>query len=392
MGFRRTLIRAASSYRARNWAIDSSRLDLDTEYAWQVRKFVLHGGRQEDVDAISVDNGVFEFLIVPTRGMNLWSGTCDELPLGWESPVREVVHPSFVNLDSRGGLGWLEGFGEWINRCGLASFGAPGKDVVPDNTGAPVEVNLTLHGKISYLPASEVEVIVESAPSRRITVRGVVDETMMYGTNLRLVTEISPTPGSKSLTIADEIRNVSAGEQEMEILYHSNCGAPILEDGARVIVPAESITPRDERAAEDGMDSWNVYGPPSAGWVEQVYFLRLWADANGETEAVLHNRDADRGASMRFRTDELPCLTVWKNTGAVEDGYVTGIEPATGYPNLRSVERAAGRVPKLAPGASYETHLEITALTTADEVEAATTRVEAIRGGRETHVETEPSS
>jgi hypothetical protein len=28
--------------------------------------------------------------------------------------VREVVHPSLVNVSDRNGLGWLEGFGEWI--------------------------------------------------------------------------------------------------------------------------------------------------------------------------------------------------------------------------------------------------------------------------------------
>jgi hypothetical protein len=34
----------------------------------------------------------------------------------------------------------------------------------------------------------------------------------------------------------------------------------------------------------------------------------------------------------------------------MEDGYVTGIEPATGYPFNRKVERKYGRVPRLDSG------------------------------------------
>jgi hypothetical protein len=51
--------------------------------------------------------------------MSLLKVTSGDLTLGWNSPVKEVVHPQFINLQSRGGLGWLEGFNEWMVRCGL---------------------------------------------------------------------------------------------------------------------------------------------------------------------------------------------------------------------------------------------------------------------------------
>lgn len=68
---------------------------------------------------------------------------------------------------------------------------------------------------------------------------------------------------------------------------------------------------------------------------------------------MIHNKAADRAASLRFDTHELPCLTLWKNMAAEEDGYVTGIEPGTNYPNSRRVERKHGRVPSLSPGESH---------------------------------------
>ena len=66
--------------------------------------------------------------------------------------------------------------------------------------------------------------------------------------------------------------------------------------------------------------------------------------------ALLANSDLMLGTSVRWNLSELPYLTVWKNTAAQEDGYVTGIEPATGYPFNRKVERKYGRVPMIQPG------------------------------------------
>ena len=55
-----------------------------------------------------------------------------------DSPVKEVVHPSHIDLESRGGLGWLEGFNEWMVRCGLEFAGHPGTDQFINNTGDPL--------------------------------------------------------------------------------------------------------------------------------------------------------------------------------------------------------------------------------------------------------------
>ena len=43
-------------------------------------------------------------------GMGILDVQMDGIRLGWNSPVKEVVHPSHIDLESRGGLGWLEGF------------------------------------------------------------------------------------------------------------------------------------------------------------------------------------------------------------------------------------------------------------------------------------------
>ena len=389
----KTLIDSGENIRVETWSTGSSKVNLGTPHEWKVSKSVLHGGRQENVDVVDVDNGVLRFRIVPTRGMNIWDAhTKDGFRLGWNSPVKEIVHPGFVNLDTRGGLGWLEGFGEMLNRCGLASFGAPGIDVVPSNTGAPTEVTLGLHGKISYLPASRCEVIIEPAPSRKIRIRGYIDETMMFGTQLRLVSEIWTEPGSATIHFEDEIINLADKDQEMQYLYHCNFGQPLLDEGTRFIAPVKKVFPRDARAAEGGLAGWDVYGPPQAGYTEQVYLMSLYGDENNQTETMLQNKAGDRGVSLTFSTRELPHFTLWKNTTSLNDGYVTGIEPGTSYPMLRSIERKGGRVPVLKGGQSYKASMGINVLADAAAVEAARKRIAALQGDRKTTVDKEPLS
>ena len=105
-------------------------------------KSVLHGGKQEGVDIVTLDNGRMTIVVVPTRGMSILGVTMGRLRLGWDSPVREVVHPAHINLHDRDGLGWLDGFNEWLVRCGLEFAGHPGTDVFRDNTGARIKTEI----------------------------------------------------------------------------------------------------------------------------------------------------------------------------------------------------------------------------------------------------------
>ena len=102
--------------------------------------------------------------------------------------------------------------------------------------------------------------------------------------------------------------------------------------------------------AAKGIDNWKSYQGPTPGFIEEVYLLEPQPDGEGNTIALLANADLTLGTSVQWNLSELPYLTIWKNTAAQEDGYVTGIEPATGYPFNRKVERKYGRVPMIQPG------------------------------------------
>ena len=134
--------------------------------AWQVNKHRLRGGMQEGVELIEVDNGMLQFTVIPTRGMSIYRAGCGDVSLGWNSPVRQIVHPRHIDLNDNGGLGWLAGFNEMMVRCGVAWAGHPGED-----NGQM----LTLHGRIGNLPASRVSLTIDEDPPYRIRVRGLVE-------------------------------------------------------------------------------------------------------------------------------------------------------------------------------------------------------------------------
>ncbi|MBF4338397.1 DUF4432 family protein, partial [Vibrio anguillarum] len=89
----------------------------------------LHGGKQEGVELIVINNGELEVTLVPTRGMGIFNVKKDgKRILGWDSPVKEIVNPAYIDLESRNGLGWLDGFNEMMVRCGYEWTGHPGLD------------------------------------------------------------------------------------------------------------------------------------------------------------------------------------------------------------------------------------------------------------------------
>jgi hypothetical protein len=349
-------------------------LRLATPHDWSVRKRTLRGGLRDGVDVIEVHNGALSFTVLPTRGMGLWRGAYRGQFLGWRSPVRGPVHPQFVSLTDHGGLGWLTGFDEWLVRCGLASNGPPGEDVVTHKDGRTTRTPLTLHGRIANRPAHFVEVRVGLDPPYEISVVGHVAEAGLFLPHLHLTTTTTTVPGSNRVVVHDVVENRAAQPAEMQMLYHVNVGPPFLEAGSRVVAPIREMAPLTKRAAE-GIDTYETYAGPTTGYAEQVYAYELLADGHGRTLALLSNAAADRGLAVRFGQRELPCFVVWKNTAAVEDGYVTGLEPATNYPNLKTFERQQGRVRVLPPGGRWEATVALDVFDTREGVAGALAEV-----------------
>jgi len=298
-----------------------------------IEKRTLQGGRQHGVDSVKVTSDTFSFEVLPTRGMNIWKMWAGNFEYGWKSPTKGPVHPSLVPLMEPSGLGWLDGFDEVFARCGLESNGAPEFD-------AEGKLVHPLHGKIANTPARKVSVEVDADCVKII---GVTEEARFHFMKLRLTSTITWKMGTTSLEIDDEVENLSAQDADIQMLYHINFGVPLLDGGSQVVAPIKTVVPRNDHSASS-IEEWQNYSAPTIGFEEQVYFLELAGDDRGNSQTVLKNADESKGVAIRFNVNELPCFSLWKNTAGAEDGYVTGLEPATNFPNPKSFEKQKGRV------------------------------------------------
>ncbi|MEE2707097.1 MAG: DUF4432 family protein, partial [Planctomycetota bacterium] len=184
---------------------------------------------------------------------------------------------------------------------------------------------------------------------------------------LRLTSTLRLMPGETGITIHDDVENLSGNPGETQMLYHINFGAPIHTPGAEIIAAVKELVPRNAHAAAE-IDSWNQFGPAEAGSEERVFFFSLAADDGGRTQTLLKSADASCGVCVGFNLTQLPHFSLWKNTPPLEDGYVTGLEPGTNFPNPRSFEGEKGRAVKLASGERVQYDLTVQFLPTSEQV------------------------
>ncbi len=334
-------------------------------------RFGKQTGRAAGVEVIDLANGRLSLRLCPTRGMSILSGRVDGRRLGWHSPVGEVVHPRHVDLDQGSGNGWLAGFSEFIVRCGLSNIGKAGWDDI-SLCGTKTRERLTLHGKIANLNARDVRVV--KPDTKELRVEGVVRDA-----GLELHSTLSTHLKSGKFRITDRVTNVGHTPAEFQLLYHCNFGPPLLEKGARFHAPVRAVTGLNRRATQQ-ISRYAEFSGPRAGFREQVFACWLRADARGRTMVALRNAAADFAISIRFSISALPCMTLWKQTGAAHEMYVTGLEPGTAFPNHRSFERAQGRVRVLAPGESWSATLAIRAHSGQSAVAALLKAIRRIQG------------
>ena len=362
--------------------VESFDLAGPADAPWSIRKRTLRGGRRDGVDRITLDNGALVVEILPTRGMSLWRGSFQGNRLGWDSPVRDgPIHPSFVRLDERGGLGWLDGFDEWLVRCGLAHNGAPfevGDPASPDPAAPPPRRTIhPLHGRIGNLPAHFVAVHVEGeGPATTLTVEGRVAESTLFHPQLELTTRITTTPGSNRLVVRDAITNRSDQAGEFQLLYHWNFGPPYLGAGATCHAPIAALAPRNPRAAA-GIATWGTAAGPTPGFAEQVYLAHLLGTGpEGHTLAMLVDPSQSKAVVLRFAVSQLPCFSLWKNSAGPSDGYVVGLEPGTNFPHPLPFEKAHHRVVPLGPGDTHVAATTLEILNTSEAVAAVVAEVQ----------------
>ena len=359
-------------------------LQIDTRQGKiTTRHGAFRGGVSDGVEVIEVDTGGVRALILPTRGMGIWQIEKNGTTFAWESPVCGPVNPSQVPVFDPNGIGWLEGFDEFVVRCGLESNGAPEHDL----NG---QLIYPLHGRIANLPAQSLSIEYDEA-SGRLDVIGEVLESRLFIKRLRLRSRIRFHAGQSEITLLDDVANELAKPAKMQLLYHINIGSPVLEAGAVLDAPVKELAPKDDLSATE-IDKWNQFDGPEPGYGERVYFAELHADESSCTTALLRSQNSDQGIAVSFNINQLPKFILWKNTAALSDGYVVGLEPATNFPNPRSHEENQGRVIELQPQETASFRVTLDPLTSHEEVQQMRERVNRLKEEVSPQIHREPAA
>ena len=364
-----------------NQTITSKSLGVKSATPFTVTTKTLHGGRQEGVMLVEIDTGAMKITVVPTRGMNVLQAVAGDVRLGWHSPVKEVVNPSFIELTGRNGLGWLEGFNELVTRCGYEWVGHPGKDT--DGT------LLTLHGLAANIPASKVVLSVDEKPPYTIRLKGLLREQAFKKVDFTIATELNTVPGAKSFTINDRLTNNGDYPKEYQALYHSNFGPPLMEKDAKFAAPVREVSPFNDYAGKL-LSTWQTDQDRTKDFDEVVYNVFPYGDENGNTLTMVHNAAGTLGASIAYNVNALPAFSLWKNMDTDAQGYVTGMEPGTSFSYNRKYQRDLKLVPTIGPKEHRDFILTYSLLDGKDKVDAALKRIDNIQNGRKTTVRETP--
>jgi hypothetical protein len=325
-----------------------------------IRPVVLNEGNETGVRALEVHTGSgLQFTVLPDRGMDIADAAWNGASLAWHSSTG-LSHPAYYESP---GLGWLRGFyGGLLVTCGFMNVATPSEDEGEQ---------FGLHGRASFLPAKNVRFDAEwQSDDYVVWAKGKVRETRVFGENVLLTRTISTKLGSRTIAIEDVFENQGFAPTPVMVLYHINAGFPVLDAGSELLINSE-VTPRDAEAAK-GVEVAKQGAPPTPGFKEQVHLHRVQPNLDGWATAALVNRHFNNGQGLglcvRYRPNELPYFWQWRMVG--EGTYVMGLEPANCHVKGRGEERRQGRLPMLAAGEQRIHHLEISILTSLEEIEA----------------------
>ena len=313
-----------------------------------VRRLVADDGKGRGMRVVEVNNGSgLSFTVYPDRGMDIGQAWCNGTPLAWLSRNGEVA-PQFYDPS---GIEWLRTWaGGLLTGCGLANVGGPGTSSDGESHG--------LHGRLSHIPAEEVNTSAEWSDDGvyTLSVSGRMRHGRVFGENLVLTRRITAALGEAAITVRDTVENQGNSPAPFMLLYHLNLGWPLVDAGAYLDMPKHKVVPQNDHAAA-GLDAWSEITAPVPGFAEQVYYHTLPKNRQGLASARLVNPKLGLAFRVTYRTAELPYLIQWKMMGQGE--YVVGLEPSNCLPEGREQNAKKGILRTLAPGESTETFLRL---------------------------------
>lgn len=318
----------------------------DLDQLITLRESKLTGGFQDGVRTMEVNNGGnLSATILPDRCMDIYQVRYKGKNLNYIAPCG-IVAPAYYDAQ---GTRWLRSFFVgMLTTCGLQHFGSP---MMRDGE------ELGLHGRIANAPAENVKYersVQADCPT--LCVEGVMREARIFGENLTLHRKLEFAYEKDSILLTDTIVNHGFGERQFVYALHLNYGYPLLEEGCKLILDSNKVTPREPHAAKH-LSSWQQIEAPCYPYPERCYFHDVKQDEIGISTYTLFNEKRGIGIRVEYSGKDLPFFCEWKMLGKGE--YVLGLEPMNVFLDGPKVGQEGCAAPMLGPGESKTYQVKI---------------------------------
>lgn len=329
----------------------------NTQQIGGIETSILDNGPGKGTRIAWINTGTgLRYKVVLDRGMDIVDALFNENSLAWISHAGITAPQPFSNQ----GIDWLRTFaGGLLTTCGLSSMGPPNQD----ETGSK-----GLHGRFSNSPAELISIRQPDIFSEDLNfeIVGKIRETTTFGPSLELIRSISGSLGTAEIHIKDVVVNRGNTRAPHMLLYHINCGWPLIDEGTRIIWEGE----KQEKATDANNTDFNriheftrCAAPMDehAGFGEDVAFILPKADANNRVVCGYANDELELAFKISFSKEQFPWLINWQHWGKNE--YVTALEPATNPPIGQAAAKENGTLIYLEPGEKREYELKLEVLT-----------------------------
>ncbi|WP_026619055.1 hypothetical protein M728_002076 [Ensifer sp. WSM1721] len=204
----------------------------------------------------------------------------------------------------------------------------------PEPVDGRVDAHYPLHGSLAGTPVSRSEM---SVAGDRCSADIELDLACGGRAAVRRLWQIDEA--TRSVTLADHIINIGTSAFAPMMMYHINIAGRLLTDETRI----------ESASVDGGSLAWRF------GEGESARFCRPAVASDGQLSEVALtaiSRLEGRALRVRFRTDTLPFLQMWRcQRGGAN---VISIEPASHRLAKRPELAAAGELPLLEPGQSRD--------------------------------------
>lgn len=310
-----------------------------------VRETTLSDGRGRGLRCLQVDTGGgLRFCILPERCMDIAWADFRGTPLSFITKAGISSSAYFTH--------WKEEFhrvfaGGLLTTCGLRNIGRYG-DYEGEHFGQ--------HGRIGNAPAEHLSVSCGWVGDEyEIILSAQMREAVLYEENLYLSRTIRTRLGSGSFVLEDTISNLAFREEYVDILYHMNFGFPLLDEGARIILPKGWYTDPETNEQCSLSQLSSTVMPPADGADSTGYPIEFEEE---QVRIELRNPSLKdwKGIYLSYPKTQLARFALWKSSGSGD--YVLGLEPGTSVPEGRENNRKSGTMICLGPMEEHKVRIE----------------------------------